>query len=831
MTPESSPSTRPAPHHWAVWLFSALPFLPLLLVIVSYRGPLSQPGVMRLAGEWSAAPADSVAPFSPSTEGWKEIHLPGAFSVQGVASSHLWLRRSFVAQPELVDQDSTFIVGNVRGAALKVYVNGELVGARGEPNREFMGYSDGSEAIFVPGRLVHAGRNDLALELFNFPSGRDGITDARLLFGRRDVLTPWHFNDQQIRTTFEQGSLVLIFFLSLLIIVLWTSQRGRQQGRLYASTLSLFGAAALYLMGKSGFLAAMLPATWQLRMVGTGAILLGVSVPHFLQRYFFASTNRLTHLNTAVGLAAVSAVAFFPPYTVLRIYNPWLLGVVATSIGMATLALIRRSGRYAPLAASACYLIAAAALSDLLGDLDLIYAPRLFTFTVANMAIMAGAVVVAEFLQLARENATLSGSLQVRNEELAEALLRAQEASRVKSEFLANTSHELRTPLNAIINIPQGLVEQLEQPARLRCEACGATFELDAGEEPRGGPCPDCQAPLQVDDRGRAVLAAAETSRLLKSVVRSGNHLLSVVNDILDYSKLEAGRVVLHRDVVAPRELVDAVMQSMEPVAVKAGVKLLVEGGCGPEVRLEADRVKLHQVLLNLVANAIKFSDGRGQVTITTQATDGEVRFAVKDQGIGISPEHQSLIFEGFRQVEGGNTRRFGGTGLGLAISSRIVTMHGGTLRVDSALGAGSTFIVTLPRAVERPASTPGERLIAVVDDERAAVDAAQSALASLGLRVVGVPESRGAVTRLRELKPQLVLLDVMLPELSGVDVLRDLRADPELRDVPVLVTSALADNDAVARELGAPFIAKPWNAADLAKLITSLLEKPHASR
>ncbi|MDP2270713.1 MAG: ATP-binding protein [Archangium sp.] len=286
-------------------------------------------------------------------------------------------------------------------------------------------------------------------------------------------------------------------------------------------------------------------------------------------------------------------------------------------------------------------------------------------------------------------------------EELAaqrDLVTRAEERSRMKSDFLASTSHELRTPLNTIINIPQGLLDILAAPRAVRCAGCSELFELEEAEAVPAQ-CPSCGGALALQPAPE--LEPATTSRLLRSVVTSGQHLLMVVNDILDYSRLEARGQVLARESTALEQVLQQLEGVIAPVAQRAGVGLVLQRDAAPTTQLSVDRVKLAQVLINLVSNAIKFSNGQGEVRVIAstfeEAGHGWVQLLVRDQGIGIAPENLSVIFEGFRQVDQGPSRKYGGTGLGLAISKRLVELHGGRLKVESALGRGSTFRVQLP--------------------------------------------------------------------------------------------------------------------------------------
>lgn len=423
-------------------------------------------------------------------------------------------------------------------------------------------------------------------------------------------------------------------------------------------------------------------------------------------------------------------------------------------------------------------------------------------------------------------------SAEVSRRLLSDQLVRAEERSRMKSDFLASTSHELRTPLNTIINIPQGILESLTAPRVVRCTGCGETFELEENEAVPAT-CPTCSAPLEL--LPTQALAPAVTARLLGSVVTSGKHLLTVVNDILDYSRLEAGGQLLVRERTGVSEILDQLEGVIAPVAQRAGVGLLLQRDTAPETQLSVDRVKLAQVLINLVSNAIKFSNGQGEVKVLASTFDeaGQawVLLEVKDRGIGIAPENLKLIFEGFRQVDHGPNRRYGGTGLGLAISKRLVELHGGSLEVHSRLGEGSTFRVRLP--VSAPQREPeGDAvgpLVLLIDDDAGAAESAALLLNPLGFRVVGLRDPTKALQRVRELRPEVVMLDVMMPRFSGFDVLKQLLADPIAPTLRVLVTSAYPDNRSVAEALGVKFISKPW-AHDELKAFVQLQPKRGAS-
>jgi signal transduction histidine kinase len=290
-----------------------------------------------------------------------------------------------------------------------------------------------------------------------------------------------------------------------------------------------------------------------------------------------------------------------------------------------------------------------------------------------------------------------------RNSALAEALARAEESSRLKGEFVANVSHELRTPLNAIINVPEGLLELVARCRRARCGACRTELGLEPGEQvTEASACPSCGAAGALREYHALEGAVGEIARNLALVVGSARHLLGVVNDILDFSKLNAGRAQLAPREVKVSRLVDEALAMLAPVAKGRGVRLARPSPVGEDLTVEADPVKCSQVLVNLVGNAIKFSEAGQQVDVWVTDEGGSVRLSVEDEGVGIAPEHQRVIFEPFRQVDGSHTRRHRGTGLGLAITRELVEAHGGEVWVESVLGAGSTFHVRLPKRWRR---------------------------------------------------------------------------------------------------------------------------------
>ena len=308
---------------------------------------------------------------------------------------------------------------------------------------------------------------------------------------------------------------------------------------------------------------------------------------------------------------------------------------------------------------------------------------------------------------------TTVGGVVEMGRRLGRALAAANDSTRIKGEFLANVSHELRTPLNTIVNVPDWLLESFPLERGARCAACETTFELEAGERvDQHARCPECGVVgrLASADVRRFDGDPIEVAEHLTAVRRSGKHLLDVVDQVLEMSKAESGQMRARKESLDAGAIVARALSTLAPIAARSGVRLL--HSATPGITLDADPVKLAQILINLVGNAVKFSPDGGVVEVRVEARPRAVRFSVHDEGIGIAPENHSMIFESFRQVDGGATRRYGGTGLGLAITKKLVELHGGTVWVESALFRGSTFHVELPRGAAQtvPPASRGTR-------------------------------------------------------------------------------------------------------------------------
>jgi GAF domain-containing protein/DNA-binding response OmpR family regulator len=387
---------------------------------------------------------------------------------------------------------------------------------------------------------------------------------------------------------------------------------------------------------------------------------------------------------------------------------------------------------------------------------------------------------------LAIQNARLFREIEDKGRQL-------EVADRHKSEFLANMSHELRTPLNAII----GYSEMLQEDA---------------------------------DDLG-----AEQFTDDLKKINAAGKHLLELINAVLDLSKIEAGKMELYLETFEVAGLVRDIAAVVQPLAAKNANRLQVR--CPDAIgTMRADLTKVRQALFNLLSNACKFTD-RGTITLAvareaTGSPDSMV-FSVSDSGIGMTPEQLTRLFEVFSQADAATTRKYGGTGLGLALSRRLCRMMGGDVTVESEAGRGSTFTIRLPavvaEAVEAPAApapavervTPGAGTVLVIDDEAVVRDLMQRFLVKEGFRVATAAGGEEGLRRARELRPDAITLDVMMPGLDGWAVLSALKADPEVADIPVVMLTIVDDKNLGYALGAADYLTKPIDRERLASVLT----------
>ena len=400
--------------------------------------------------------------------------------------------------------------------------------------------------------------------------------------------------------------------------------------------------------------------------------------------------------------------------------------------------------------------------------------------------------------ELRELNDQLEELVKERTAELSKARDEAVAASHIKSQFLANMSHELRTPLNAILGYSEMLKEEAE----------------------------DMNEQGFADDLGK--------------IHHAGKHLLSLINDILDLSKIEAGKMDLFLENVDIPEMIEEVLATVRPLVEANHNQLEVEY---PEGVIETDITKFRQILFNLLSNASKFTQN-GKISLTVryeaQAETPGISIAVTDSGIGMSSEQIEHIFLAFKQADSSTTRKYGGTGLGLAISKRLCQYMGGTITVDSELGKGTTFIVWLPtRSEHRDEALPvatqfvgqvqaGSQIVLVIDDDPAMLQLMQRFLSKEDCSVVLASNGQEGIRLARELRPTLISLDVLMPGMDGWSVLTALKNDPELASIPVIMIS-MTDDKNLGYALGASeFLVKPVYRDKLVSVLDKHLPERH---
>jgi len=415
---------------------------------------------------------------------------------------------------------------------------------------------------------------------------------------------------------------------------------------------------------------------------------------------------------------------------------------------------------------------------------------RLLSTLASNLTMLV------ERARLFEEAEAARAELQQRAKALEEANVRLKELDRLKDQFLANMSHELRTPLNSIIGFSEVLID-------------GLVGEMTPDQK-------DC----------------------VNDIHFSGEHLLTLINDILDLSKIEAGRMTLAPAAVDLPLLLAEVQATVAPLLEKKSQTLEAEWDEGLPI-LIADFLRIKQVLLNLLSNANKFTLFEGRITLSCRLADpSTILFSVTDTGIGIKPEDQGLIFEEFRQADGSASREMSGTGLGLAISKRLIEMHGGHVWVESEYGRGSTFSFLLPLAgppevrpdlSRKTALLPQNKTVLVVEDDRQFNNLLAFYLRQEGYTPVQHYSGTGVLERASELRPALITLDIMLPDQDGWGVLSALKSNPQTKDIPVLFISGVDDGE-LAFSLGAvDYLVKPIRRKDIRALLEKLvsLERP----
>jgi signal transduction histidine kinase/DNA-binding response OmpR family regulator/HAMP domain-containing protein len=392
--------------------------------------------------------------------------------------------------------------------------------------------------------------------------------------------------------------------------------------------------------------------------------------------------------------------------------------------------------------------------------------------------------------------------LEAQNKALEEANEQIQEANRHKSEFLANMSHELRTPMNAIV----GFSKIVHRKAKT---------QLDE---------------RQVDN--------------LERVLHSSEILMALINDILDLSKIEAGRLEVQAEPFNLPELLTSAVGTASPL-FKRSVNVVTELDDGPRI-INSDSARVHQIIINLLGNAAKFTE-EGSVTVALHAaSDDRIDIAVTDTGIGIPQDKVDQIFEEFVQADGTTTRKYGGTGLGLSISRKLAQMLGGDIRLESVVGEGSTFTVSLPTQMPSPLSegegdpdhsatdddaagdntgastdtSGGNRIVLAIDDDPNVISLIAQELEEDGYQVVGANRAINGIQKAHDMKPHAITLDIMMPGMDGWEAISRLKSHPDTADIPVIVVSIIDDKE-LGYRLGADeYLVKPVDRDALTRVL-----------
>jgi len=373
-----------------------------------------------------------------------------------------------------------------------------------------------------------------------------------------------------------------------------------------------------------------------------------------------------------------------------------------------------------------------------------------------------------------------------RSYELSQQLIKdLREVDQLKSQFLANMSHELRTPLNSIIGFSRVIIKGIDGPI----------------------------TEMQNQD--------------LTAIYNSGQHLLGLINDILDLARIEAGKMELNFEEVHLSEMVTSVMSTAKGLVKEKPIQLIPKVPADmPTVR--GDTMRVRQVLINLLSNASKFTD-EGTITVETKVQKGpngklEAIINVIDTGPGISMEGQEKLFKAFSQVDGSATRKSGGSGLGLSICANLVQLHGGRISVHSEEGKGSTFWFTLPLFNQPTEEIPeGKKVVLAIDDDPQVISLYERYLNPQGYHVVPLTDPSKARERIMELKPFAVTLDIMMPGIDGWTVLTELKSDPDTRDYPVVICSIMEQTDKGFSLGASDYLVKPILEDDLVHALDRL--------
>ena len=800
MMPASRPPARRPFQLVLLALTAAAPLLAEPVEVSTLASPFA------LGGEWRFHLGDDTAWADPELDdsGWPTVRVPGSWGRQGYADVAVgWYRRTVrLAPPALAGEPTLGVTVRNVSTGYELYVGGELLGGVAGPPPD-MAY-DRHATFAVPRRAVAAdGTLVLAFRVWRADAvgRRSGGLRQPPELGRLEDLTRAALADDVPKLILA----VLFAMVGLFYYGLY-GLRPEQRPYLWYSLFAL--ATAVYTFVRSQLRFTVSEDFVALKEVEHMAAFV---IPALAIQFIWAVLERpigrwlrLYQLSfPAAGLAAALTPGIELNLAILAWWTWWSVPMVALCLGLIAVEAWRgvAEARILVLGAAA---IGFAYVHDVLAANNLVpigylshYGFAVFIFT---MAIALAFRFSRVHRQLDALRLDLEARVRERTRELEDARVAAEAASRAKSEFLANMSHEIRTPMTGIVGVLE-LLAKLELPA-----------------------------------------AGRDYVRILES---SAESLLRIIDDILDFSRVEAGKLSLEETPFPLRDSVGAVIDLLAPRATAKGVGLRLAVDEALPEWLTGDPMRLRQVLLNLVGNALKFTE-EGEVTVrvepaTVEVGDFAVRFTVRDTGIGIKPQVRERLFQPFSQVDSSATRRFGGTGLGLAISKKIVETAGGEIGVESVPGEGSTFWFTLPLtpspapehapapASERegpaPAARPSAgRRILLAEDNPVSQMIARTQLEAMGYEVDLAHNGVEVLEAMALRRYDLVLMDCQMPVLDGYETTRRIRQrEVGERHTPVIAVTAHAMEGDREKCLAAgmdDYLSKPFRERELAGVL-----------